>query len=516
MPLTRDLLERGYFPIELPPPFTTVHLANALTRPAAILPRGFTNHGFRTKPAFHNQIRSGALRRRLAIPNPVNYYHTSLFIERHWPQLQADGSRSAFSLSKPILSPGRRALDRAFNFDELPFHRSNARAAAKFILKTDISRCYPSIYTHSIPWAIHTKPIAKANKTHALHGNELDTVVRNSQDAQTSGIPIGPDSSYLIAEIVLNAVDQQISALGLHSPGFRYMDDYEFGFYTHSDAEQGLAIIQESLNDYELALNPKKTRIIQLPEPIEAPWASELRVLPFRPAVRAQHSDLMHYFDRAFTMAKAEPDEAVLKYAVTRITSLTVHAANWPFCEGLLAQALINEPGTIQNVLRILKQYDALGYPIEKARLADTLNLICSAHAPLGHGSEVAWALWGCIEFNLNIQDVAAEKAIDMQDSIVSLVALHARSLGLVSAHVSFATPQLRMTPADLKDDQWLLSYESNIKGWLPSVGVPDHVAAVPEFSFLKGAGVSFYDQALRLGPRIPPMYVGAMSVVIP
>lgn len=516
MPLTRDLLDRGYFPVELPPPFNSSGLASALTGAGVALPVGFSNHNFITKPVFHNQIRAGSLRRRLAIPNPVNFFHTASFIERHWPQLQAAGSRSAFSLRKPVLSPGSRALDRTTAFVELSMHRANTRSAAKFILKTDISRCYPSIYTHSIPWSIHTKPVAKANRTFALYGNELDTLIRAAQDGQTMGIPIGPDSSFLVAEILLNAVDVSITNLGLGAPGFRYIDDYEFGFHSYSDAEQALATIQEGLNEYELALNPKKTMIIQLPEPIESAWASELRVFPFRANVRAQQSDLLRFFDRAFTLAKEDPDEAILKYAVTVIGSQNIHAANWSFCEGLLAQTLINEPATIQNVLRLFKHYDSLGYPIDRQRLAETLNLISLTHAPLGHGSEVAWALWGCIEFNLNVANPAAQKAFEMQDSVVSLVALHARFLGLISAHVSVATPQSRMTPLELTDEQWLLSYEANIKGWLPSVGIADHVAAVPEYSFLKAAGVSFYDTTRRLGPRIPPLTVGATSVAVP
>ena len=32
----------------------------------------------------------------------------------------------------------------------------------QYVLHADISDCYGSIYTHSIPWALHTRPIAKA------------------------------------------------------------------------------------------------------------------------------------------------------------------------------------------------------------------------------------------------------------------------------------------------------------------------------------------------------------------
>jgi len=66
-----------------------------------------------------------------------------------------------------------------------------------------------------------------------------------------------------------------------------------------ADADEALCILEETLNDYELALNPSKTKIITLPWPTEKLAISELRTLKFREAPVAQHSDLLHYFDKA-------------------------------------------------------------------------------------------------------------------------------------------------------------------------------------------------------------------------
>lgn len=51
------------------------------------------------------------------------------------------------------------------------------------------------------------------------------------------------------------------------------------------------------------------------------------------------------------------------------------------------------------------------------------------------------------------------------------------------------------MTADELYGEHWLLSYEANCKGWLPSASVQDHVATDADFSFLKNAGVSFHDE---------------------
>jgi hypothetical protein len=72
------------------------------------------------------------------------------------------------------------------------------------VLQTDINLFYPSVYAHTMPWAIHGKATAKVNRANKLLGNLLDSLVRCGQDQQTIGIPIGPDTSLLLAEILLN------------------------------------------------------------------------------------------------------------------------------------------------------------------------------------------------------------------------------------------------------------------------------------------------------------------------
>src|SRR5207248_321442 len=96
---------------------------------------------------------------------------------------------------------------------------------------------YPSLYTHAIPWALHTKPVAKANKG-KTDGDKIDKAVRDCSSGQTIGIPIGPDTSFVVAEIVLTAVDAAIRTKLPLFRGFRYLDDYEAAFVSRAEAEE--------------------------------------------------------------------------------------------------------------------------------------------------------------------------------------------------------------------------------------------------------------------------------------
>src|ERR1022692_4555816 len=109
------------------------------------------------------------------------------------------------------------------------------------MLPADFSRFYNSIYTHSIPWAIHGKVNARADREYALYGNRLDLRVRDTQDQQTGGIPVGPDTSFLLAEVIASAIDTELVQSVGELKGTRYIDDYHLYFGSAADAESALA-----------------------------------------------------------------------------------------------------------------------------------------------------------------------------------------------------------------------------------------------------------------------------------
>ena len=83
-----NLLARGYFPKELPPPFNTRSFGIfADTAPVALhldISKKGLKFNLTTQPATHNLARSGTLRRKLTIPNPVNQYQIARAVVDGW------------------------------------------------------------------------------------------------------------------------------------------------------------------------------------------------------------------------------------------------------------------------------------------------------------------------------------------------------------------------------------------------------------------------------------------------
>ena len=348
-----DLASKGYFPKELPPPFTTKPFGNLLKSYQGLTPPGFAlkfSNPIVTRPSIHNLTRFGLVRRQLSIPNPISFVQIASLLEMNWNGLLPSWNNSTLSLSQPIVDPtASRAVTASHPLSSHPIHRAALRATSKYILKSDISGFYPSVYTHSIPWALHTKSVAKAHTSPAASlGNQIDYCLRIAQDRQTKGIPIGPDTSLVIAEIILGSADVEL-AKGIQVNGFRSYDDYELGFTTHAAVENGLAALQGVLAEYELQINPLKTKIIELPDYFDTRWASELGAISIR--TRSQYVDLLHYFDRVFELFRQHPDTDELKFSISRLNSIVVAHSEWEFFQEFLFQCAMIEPATLQLVI---------------------------------------------------------------------------------------------------------------------------------------------------------------------
>ena len=400
------LLRQGYFPRELPPPFTSGRFAAFATHQRSALPLPQKN---RTDCVRHNLGRPGGLRRLLRIPNPRGYLPLADHIEQEWPRLSAHLASQDLSQSRPLASTRQaRALIPLLAFRELPKLRAQRWRGTRYILKTDINQFYPTVYTHSIPWALVGKTQAKTNLSNNVHsfGDELDKLTRSLQQGQTMGIPIGPDSSLLIAECVLTTIDRMLTArLGQGVRGFRYVDDYEMGFPSLGRAEQALAALQEFLAIFELNLNYSKTAIRDLPLGIQPRWVTELQTFPIRTSSpRVATTDLVSYFSHAFDVADGSREHAVLRYALMRARSINVTARDgWHTLEGMFMQAATADPSAMPVVLALLAKERAAGKRARLSMWADVLESIILKHAPLGGGSEVAWSLWAAVELGIDL-----------------------------------------------------------------------------------------------------------------
>ena len=181
-------------------------------------------------------------------------------------------------------------------FQDTVFSKSSGMSV---LLTTDIVEHYDATYTHSVAWAIHGKEEAKRRwkATHegtraaraaaktvwdAMTGNVVDRVLRDGDEQQTHGIPTGPETSRIISEVILSAIDsefvKQLQDNRISFVGGRYVDDYELYFESERDAEKALQILRDVLNRYRYKVSEPKTYVLSGPPiPVDEEWRRRLR-----------------------------------------------------------------------------------------------------------------------------------------------------------------------------------------------------------------------------------------------
>lgn len=509
--MTRDerieaLLARGYFPKELPPPFTTAAFASNV---ASIIPHWATYEASLTAPqrrgyppissyARFDMARKGHSRRMLGVPNPVSQYYLTSAIADHQDDFEAISARSPISLtSAEIKHTGNRAV-RMPKLSLLSEKRIEAYATARAILQTDVLSFYHAIYTHSIPWALHGKRVAKRNRSTtdpAVYGNRIDALLRACQDGQTIGIPVGPDSSRIISELILCAIEQQIGAdhfAGL-TGGYRYMDDFFLCFASHVDAEAFLAALREAVLGFDLQLNASKTQIMDALDFNEEGWPGDIAQLKFGRSSDDQRRDLIRFFTEVIRLSKSLPDESIASFAVRKTSRSLIQRANWDIYEPFLLRVARENSNCLDSVVKILCTYAAAGYPISE-RIKDFAEGMIEEHAPYNHHYEVVWTLWLCRSLSIRLGERATQLVAKIENSLCACLVLMLRSRTLLTGRGAVSDWTGTVSESDLLGEHWMLVYEAGIrKSWaLP--GAEASVNADPHFRVLRDQRISFFD----------------------
>lgn len=494
----RVLLERGYFPDELPPPFVTETFAryrNSIHRDWSAL-----NQPPKTQFEVYSYPRVGRRRRKLAVVNPISQLLLSKKIADDWVQIKRFLGSSKVSLDTPLLyEDASRAVPKP-DFGLIGLKRIDAEARYKHILVSDISRFYGTIYTHTLPWALHTKAFCKTNLNNpavmnSLLGNSLDVLVRKGQDNQTIGIPIGPDTSRILAEIIAVGVERQFSDLSGFSDErvFRYVDDWFLGFDSAGEAEDAISLLSKACSEYELELNDQKTVIVDPVDPIDELWPSELREHRFRRSRAAQAQDIRHYFTKAFHYAAEKREQNVLDFALKRIRSVRIDRENAPLFESYVVRAARVNPTSFPTAAQILINMRFLGLPISTERVKKLIFDTISTDSVVGRHGELSWALFLAKGLGIRIPSRIIEPVLSLESSVCALITLDLERLGLINGRIDKSFWQTFMTSDALTGNMWLLAYEADKKGWLPSPH--NHVQTHDYFRPLKRRGIFFYDE---------------------
>lgn len=184
--------------------------------------------------------------------------------------IMAEGADStARHVASMFSYAGYRRLYRFFSSPTF----SSLERKFRHMASLDVNKCFDSIYTHSIAWALKSKPEAKLTTTASTFGGSFDRQMQTMNHNETNGIIIGPEVSRIFAELIFNRIDIEIERClseaelenGADYGIFRYVDNI-YVFYNSEDAYRKIfSAIINSLDFYKLSLNEAKAEHISRP-----------------------------------------------------------------------------------------------------------------------------------------------------------------------------------------------------------------------------------------------------------
>ena len=374
----------------------------------------------------YRATRFNLVTRLFHIPHPSPYARLCKRLSEHWDKLSYI-CKNCTSREKPAKhDTGRRVMGEwgdleqisVMNYSKLSDvkHRLKISTGKFYRVTADISSFFPSIYTHSIPWAVVGRDKAKVNSNEQqLWYNELDEAQRDVKRGETQGIPIGPGTSHIISEFILSKVDEVLCN------GYqfvRYIDDYECYCETREEAEKFILNLERELRKYLLSLNPTKAIVEELPLAYQDQWVIVLRNnIP--PQRQPSPRDIMSFLDLAVDLQKHHPEGSVLKYATRMLANSKKFDKNSAdFFLKYLIYLAVHRPSVLPILCQVAKQ-NGVGSDLD---ITPVLKQSIKFH----RSDAICWSLYFMGIMGQKVSGDLAERIIETKDcmSIAMLIAL--------------------------------------------------------------------------------------------
>jgi hypothetical protein len=326
-----------------------------------------------------------------------------------------------------------------------------------------------------------------------LVGNLIDRLSRNLQDRQTIGLPVGPDTSRLIAELVGAAIDVEIQKKlnSVEGRGIRFVDDFTLGCSDRAEAEKAIAVIRKAANLFELDLNSEKTSINGVRAAPPGGWKVFIRSIVPKPPFTPASMEIFVF--RVAELARQLPDVNVEKFAIQNARRTFVECESWKIAENYLI-SVYKENSTVIDIMVeifILRHQSKGDVSLKSvASFIETrLPLLCDQRR-IG---EASWLLFMAIALDLRIKARSVEGFFGEDDSLSAVLIGDASAKAIIEGKMDFSGWNKHLTTESLDGEMWLYAYETTSKSLNGSAAGDRFIKTHRYFSALSDKKIEFY-----------------------
>lgn len=424
------LLGFGFFAETLPPVFTAEFFLNYCR----------TNPGFGTKEEDYivfNSMRNTSIPRRMGIPSPFKYEILCSVIKKNWHDLIDHFKKYTQGQQYPV---SRIHLRKIYDKDShqlkhtlFEMNYKNWKddcspendllifdsIVSQYIVHADISTCFPSIYTHSLAWALAGKDIAKQNRNGNIWYNKIDRACQNVKNGETHGLIIGPHASNLLSEIILVVIDKNLLDKGYRF--YRNIDDYNCYVETHEEANRFLCDLEFELRQFDLTLNHKKSKTEKLPIANTEHWIHKLNTVSLISSYgQTSYIEVNNYLDLAIKLATDNENNAVLKYAVKRLADLENITNNG---KAVASKRIMHLAVLYPYLLPVMEKYVLNKYNVKTVSINEFANALYYNSLKTQNYEGICYAIYYSLRYHFDISNINCNDLIMTADCLCLLFA---------------------------------------------------------------------------------------------
>ncbi len=488
--LRERLISAGLFPDKFPPFLTGDDFYRYVKKPGNLPPSKASDY------IRYSSMRNINVPRQMGIPEPFAYANLCSCLGDHWLEILrhfkklTDNQTFKVSRIHLRLKKEKKSLFemnyKNHNLDGFP--EDDLVIRSRYIASCDISNCFPSIYSHSLSWALVGKDEAKKRSGPAykdLWFNELDWKSRNIKNGETNGLLIGPHTSNLLSEIILVCIDYE-----LWNKDYRYVrniDDYTCFVKSQEEAEHFQLDLTDELRKFELYLNAKKSSIVPLPQATVKDWVRKVNDYQINfhfsksgNRILSRHGiqSFMDFLIETFVDSKF--DSAVLNYGIKMIRNFKLDGAAKTYFVKQVHHLSLLYPYLAQ----ILDLAVFSPHKFKKSDIKAIASDIYLQGREKGIYEACVHSIFWAIKYKFKI-DVAnvKEDSIKSEDCIYMAIAFRFDSLNNKKAYlIEYRNKAKELSENDLERN-WLFVYEV-----LPASDLP------PPYKQMKKEKVTFFN----------------------
>ena len=482
--LYKRLLAHGLFTEKLPPILSSEKFFDYCQTLATPFSDGWRQY------IYHESMRNINVPRPLGIPNPMAYQKLCHCLADNWDKIKnhfmAQTSCQEYKISRihiRKLNKGNALFSMSYsNWETDGTPEPDLLIGSRYLVKADISTCFPSIYTHAIPWALVGKTYAKEHsgkKYQSEWYNQIDHFSQNCKNGETHGLLIGPHASNLLSELILTVVDKR-----LYDKGWRYIrniDDYTCYVETYEAGQKFLIELGEELRNFDLSLNFKKTEIQELPVASVEQWVRKINAVSIMQRNgKLDFIGVRAYWDSAIElMQNNKMNSAILNYAIKVLAGQALTPNAKEYCIKTIFHLCLIYP----YLVPLLEQNVFEKFNVSNIQIKELSQRLFKLGYDSKNYESICYALYFAVKYDFEITSLNPDTAITSNSCLFKLFAFlyfKKRADGIAEKKMKVHARELASNDDDFNRN-WLFVYEclpqSELKGeWKP----------------MKKAGVSF------------------------